>query len=124
MSKDKEPVFEGSDHPSTLFREFAAECADAQGDCRLSAAYRGGLSPSCRSCWASPISKFGFPDEARRSPQNIVKSRTAKLMRALRRLGSIYGEGERSCDTAGRRVGSLHWLTTCCSRFTTNATPN
>ena len=31
MSKDKEPTFEGLD-PSTLFREFAAECAElAQG---------------------------------------------------------------------------------------------
>jgi len=31
MSKDKEPVFEGSD-PSTLFREFAAECAELARD--------------------------------------------------------------------------------------------
>jgi len=31
MSKDNEPIFEGLD-PSTLFREFAAECAElAQG---------------------------------------------------------------------------------------------
>ncbi len=44
--------------------------------------------------------------------------------RSLRRLRSIYGEGERFCDTADCRVGSLHWLTTCCSRFTTNATRN
>ena len=27
MSKGKEPIFEGSD-PSTLFREFAAECTE------------------------------------------------------------------------------------------------
>ena len=31
MSKDEEPTFEGSD-PSTLFREFAAECAELAQD--------------------------------------------------------------------------------------------